>query len=159
MGLAALRHVGSSQTRARTRVPCMAGRFLTTVPPGKPPDLTFYLLPTSLLESYSPLKTRTNSTYFLIFSSCTILQSSFFRAPRFVQGVSLTPSFIVICIHVCFPYWIVSFMRANMGTYSCILLSLPTVSHVKICFCGKEVASPRRWGLTCCEDPEGQKRC
>ena len=48
--LAALQHVGSSRTRARTRVPCTgrqilnhcatrevpAGRFLTTAPPGKP---------------------------------------------------------------------------------------------------------------------------
>ena len=48
-GLVALRHVGSSRTRARTRVPCigrrilnhcatreaLAGRFLTTEPPGK----------------------------------------------------------------------------------------------------------------------------
>ena len=30
------RHVGSSQTRARTCVPCLAGRFSTTAPPGKP---------------------------------------------------------------------------------------------------------------------------
>ena len=36
-GLVAPRHVGSSQTRARTRVPCIGRRqFLTTVPPGKP---------------------------------------------------------------------------------------------------------------------------
>ena len=49
-GPVALRHVGSSQTRARTRVPCIgrqilnhcttreapAGGFLTTAPPGKP---------------------------------------------------------------------------------------------------------------------------
>ena len=27
--------MGSSRTRARTRVPALAGRFLTTVPPGK----------------------------------------------------------------------------------------------------------------------------
>ena len=32
-GLVAPRHVGSSRTRARTRVPCIG--FLTTVPPGK----------------------------------------------------------------------------------------------------------------------------
>ena len=35
-GLVAPRHVGSSRTRARTRVPCIAGGFLTTVPAGKP---------------------------------------------------------------------------------------------------------------------------
>ena len=37
-GLAALRHVGSSQTRVRTRVPgfLTTERFLTTVPPGRP---------------------------------------------------------------------------------------------------------------------------
>ena len=34
-GLVASRHVESSQTRARTRVPALAGGFLTTVPPGK----------------------------------------------------------------------------------------------------------------------------
>ena len=28
MGLVALRHVGSSRTRARTRVPCIGGRIL-----------------------------------------------------------------------------------------------------------------------------------
>ena len=37
MGLVALRHVGSSWTRARTRDPALAGRFLTTAPPEKPP--------------------------------------------------------------------------------------------------------------------------
>ena len=36
MGPVALWHVGSSQTRARTRVPALAGRFSTTAPPGKP---------------------------------------------------------------------------------------------------------------------------
>ena len=41
MGLAALQHVGSSQTRARTRVPCIGGGFLTTVPPGKSQDSGF----------------------------------------------------------------------------------------------------------------------
>ena len=54
-GPAAPRHVGSSQTRARTRVPCTgrrtpnhratreapAGRFLTTVPPGKSPNIIY----------------------------------------------------------------------------------------------------------------------
>ena len=36
MGLVAPRHVGSSQTRARTHVPELAGRFSTTAPRGKP---------------------------------------------------------------------------------------------------------------------------
>ena len=36
-GLVAPRHVGSSRTRAQTRDPALAGRFLTTAPPGKPP--------------------------------------------------------------------------------------------------------------------------
>ena len=40
-GLVALRHVGSSQTRARTRVPALAGRFSTTAPPGKPLSFVF----------------------------------------------------------------------------------------------------------------------
>ena len=42
-GLDAPRHVGSSQIRARTRVPCMAGRFSTTAPPGKPLNLLLIL--------------------------------------------------------------------------------------------------------------------
>ena len=36
-GLVAPRHVGSSRTRDRTMTPSLAGRFLTTVPPGKHP--------------------------------------------------------------------------------------------------------------------------
>ena len=36
--------MGSSQTRARTRVPALAGRFSTTVPPGKPPSVFSLLL-------------------------------------------------------------------------------------------------------------------
>ena len=40
-GLVAPRQVGSSQTRAQTRVPALAGGFLTTVPPGK--FLSFFL--------------------------------------------------------------------------------------------------------------------
>ena len=36
MGLVAPQNVGSSWARARTRVPALAGGFLTTVPPGKP---------------------------------------------------------------------------------------------------------------------------
>ena len=35
-GLGALQHVGSSQTRGRTHVPCIAGEFFTTESPGKP---------------------------------------------------------------------------------------------------------------------------
>ena len=35
-GLAALRHVGSSRTGARTRVPCIGRRIPNTAPPGKP---------------------------------------------------------------------------------------------------------------------------
>ena len=34
VGLVALQHVGSSQTRARTVFPALAGGFLTTAPPG-----------------------------------------------------------------------------------------------------------------------------
>ena len=41
MGPAAPRHVGSSQTRVRTRVPALAGRFSTTAPPGKPQPSAF----------------------------------------------------------------------------------------------------------------------
>ena len=42
-GLVAPWHVGSSQTRARTRVPCIGRhRFSTTAPPGKPHKI-FYL--------------------------------------------------------------------------------------------------------------------
>ena len=36
MGLVAAQHVGSSRTRAGSRVPCIGRRFLTTAPPGKP---------------------------------------------------------------------------------------------------------------------------
>ena len=36
-GLVAPRHVGSSQTRARTRVPCAGRQILSTAPPGKSP--------------------------------------------------------------------------------------------------------------------------
>ena len=42
-GPVALRHVGSSQTRARTRAPALPGRFSTTVPPGKPQLIYFYV--------------------------------------------------------------------------------------------------------------------
>ena len=35
MGFVGLRHVGSSRTRNRTRVPALAGGFLTTAPPEK----------------------------------------------------------------------------------------------------------------------------
>ena len=35
-GLVAPRHVGTARARARTCVHCIAGRFLTTAPPGKP---------------------------------------------------------------------------------------------------------------------------
>ena len=41
-GLLAPRHFGSSQTRARTRVPCIGRQILTTAPPGKP--LNFFYL-------------------------------------------------------------------------------------------------------------------
>ena len=40
MGLVAPRHVGSSQTRDRSPVPCIAGWFLTTWPPGITPSAT-----------------------------------------------------------------------------------------------------------------------
>ena len=43
-GLVAPRHVGSSQTRARTRSPALAGRFSTTAPPGKPWIQVFYYI-------------------------------------------------------------------------------------------------------------------
>ena len=36
MGLVAPRHVGSSQTRDGTHVPCIGSRFLSTEPPGCP---------------------------------------------------------------------------------------------------------------------------
>ena len=39
MSFIALRHVGSSRTRARTPVPCVGRRFLTTEPPGKPLEI------------------------------------------------------------------------------------------------------------------------
>ena len=42
-GPSAPRHVGSSQTRARTRVPCI-GRLSTTAPPGKPSIFLFIVL-------------------------------------------------------------------------------------------------------------------
>ena len=41
MGLVALQHVGSSRTRAKSVSPVLVGRFLTTVPPGKPSTLLF----------------------------------------------------------------------------------------------------------------------
>ena len=43
MGLVAPRHVGSSRTRAGTRVCCIGRRFLTTEPPGKSPKLLLLL--------------------------------------------------------------------------------------------------------------------
>ena len=43
-GLAAPRHVRSSQTGARTRVPCIAGGFSTTAPPGKPLFLSLLIV-------------------------------------------------------------------------------------------------------------------
>ena len=45
-GLVAPWHVGSSQTRAQTPVPCTAGRFSTTAPPGKTQERSvfFFLL-------------------------------------------------------------------------------------------------------------------
>ena len=43
-GLVALWHVGSSWTRARTYVPCIGSRFLTTVLPGKSQKACFELL-------------------------------------------------------------------------------------------------------------------
>ena len=46
-GLVAPRHVGSFGTRARTRIPCMAGRFLTTVSPGKSPNQLFNVISSS----------------------------------------------------------------------------------------------------------------
>ena len=36
MGLVTLRHMGSSQTRDRTHVPCIGRPILTIGPPGKP---------------------------------------------------------------------------------------------------------------------------
>ncbi|XP_060019230.1 mutS protein homolog 5 isoform X11 [Lagenorhynchus albirostris] len=48
MGPAAPRHVGSSRTGARTRVPCMAGGLPTTAPPGKP--RLWFTRPTQDLE-------------------------------------------------------------------------------------------------------------
>ena len=41
LGFIAPWHVGTSWTRARTRSPALAGRFLTTVPPGKPSNAFF----------------------------------------------------------------------------------------------------------------------
>ena len=40
-GLAALRHVGSSQTRARTRVPCIGRRILNHCATREAPDISF----------------------------------------------------------------------------------------------------------------------
>ena len=35
MGFSCSAHVGSSQSKDQTRIPCIAGRFLSTVSPGK----------------------------------------------------------------------------------------------------------------------------
>ena len=45
MCLVALRHVESSQTRDWTMSPVLAGRFLSTVPPGKSWQLFFVIIP------------------------------------------------------------------------------------------------------------------
>ena len=42
--IVASRHMGSSQTRDRTHVPSMAGRFLSTGPPGKSSTLVWRVL-------------------------------------------------------------------------------------------------------------------
>ena len=44
MDLVALQHVGSSQTRNQTCVPCIAGRFLSTEPPEKPKYFILFIL-------------------------------------------------------------------------------------------------------------------
>ena len=53
MGLVALRHVWSSQTRIEPMSPALAGRFLTPELPGKPQSLSFFPFPPtpSLLTS------------------------------------------------------------------------------------------------------------
>ena len=55
MGLVAPRHVGSSWTRAQTRrtSPALAGRFLTTAPPGK--SLSVSTLKTPWIHSQGPV--------------------------------------------------------------------------------------------------------
>ena len=62
-GLVAPWHMGSSRTRARTHVPCIGRRFLTTAPPGKSPKTT--------IENKLPLKV--NMTHFSEFSMPTPL--------------------------------------------------------------------------------------
>ena len=47
-GLLASWHVGSSQTRGQSSVPCIA--FLTTGPPGKPPLEMLFIETSSMLE-------------------------------------------------------------------------------------------------------------
>ena len=55
-GLVAPRHVGSSQTRARTQPPALTGGFLTTAPPGKPLnfDFTIMIASENTLHFYNP---------------------------------------------------------------------------------------------------------
>ena len=53
-GLVALRHVGSSWTRDRTHVPALAGKFLTTGPPGEsPPPLWTHIRKQAFLAAPS----------------------------------------------------------------------------------------------------------
>ena len=70
-GLVAPQHEGSSRTRDRTHVPALAGRFLTTVPPGSP--LPLLLRSTVSLSSFIYL--------FIYLWLCWVLVS--------VQGLSL----------------------------------------------------------------------
>ena len=59
-GLVAPRHVGSSRTRAQTRVPCVASGFLTTAPPGKSGILFFKTKRFSSMDTFKYMLTLKN---------------------------------------------------------------------------------------------------
>ena len=69
-GLVPPRYVGSSRTRARTRVPCIGRRFLTTAPPGKSLASCFFMLLFPLVHSQATLNGFHPVPSFFFFFGC-----------------------------------------------------------------------------------------
>ena len=98
-GLAALRHVGSSWTRTESVSSALAGRFLTTVPSGKPRDVNsnsthFFLI--SLAEEFiNFIHLKLQVFGFTSFPYCVCLFSS-----SLISSVTFIISILLLWFHV-----------------------------------------------------------
>ena len=114
MGVVAPRHVGSSQTRARTRVPCISRQILNHCTTREVLNV-WILLPTSLYFLYSPGLGKYFSTLFLrvwlffrfhiYLTPCSIyLLSGLFHLAEYPQDPSMLSKMAQFPFFTCLNY-------------------------------------------------------